>query len=272
MFGTIKHLVLGSALLASAGWAQAYSFTTVPQNSWSSIKLTESSSVGALSMWWYPISGNINALQGATLTRTPYGFAPSAVDLVLSAPINAMTLDVDAPGPFALAGSQLTVTELNLGGGLSVAVGGKYTEVTNLTIDLVNKQVRGDIHSGNMYQPGVTVWTIDSVQGPSSLKALQCDFTCNFAATYLDHGYLQNRYLDNLTLSGLQMTPQAMDLIMPSVSSSQWASMYQDYKYSPDWDNQITFSAMAVPEAGTGLMMMLGLGALAFARRSRQAH
>ncbi|MGC4060634.1 MAG: hypothetical protein QM749_07205 [Aquabacterium sp.] len=267
MFSTIKHLVLGSALLASAAGAQAYTLTTTPPNSWASVKLTESSNLGKLSMHWYPITGNVAGLPGATLTKTGYGFAPSAIDLVLSAPITALTVDINATNPFELGGSQLTATQFSLGGGLSLAVGNTYTELTNLTIDLVNKQVRADVSSGNVHLPGMTVWTIDSIGGPSSLKALQCDLTCNFAATYLDNGYLQNRYLDNLTLSGLRMTQEATDLLMPVINTSTFGSMYQDYKYGASWDNQITFSAMAVPEAGTSLMMMLGLGALAFVRR-----
>jgi hypothetical protein len=272
MFSTIKRLVFGSALLAAATWAQAFTLTTTPLNSWASVKLTESSNLGELSMHWYPITGQVDSLPGATLTKTGYGFAPTAIDLVLSAPIRSISLDISASSPFNLEGSQLTATQLSLGGGLSVAVGKTYSEINNLTIDLVNKQVRADVFSGNLYMPNMTIWTIDSVGGPTSLKALQCDLSCGFSDVYLNNGYLQNRYLDNLTLSGLRMTKEATDLLMPIVNTSQFGSMYQDYKYGPDWDNQITFSAMAVPEAGTGLMMMMGLGALAFVRRPGRTH
>lgn len=270
MFSTskLKRLFLGAAWFAAAGWAQAYTFTVVPQSNWANINFSESSNVGALSVGWYPISAKVEALPGATVTRTSYGYAPSAVDVLLSAPISGVTLDVNPS-------SQLKATQLTLSGGLSLTIGSDHSEISNLSIDLVNKQVRGDIRAGDVVQKGISVWSIDNVQGPDAIPALACDFTCDIGALYLTDGYLQNRYLNQLTLTGLRMTKQATELILPGLSASPWAAMYSDYLKAADWDNHITFSTLTVvPEAGTSLMMLVGLGGLgvvgAAKKRARQ--
>jgi hypothetical protein len=276
MPNTIQRLVRlasGSTLLAAAGWAQAFTLTTTPPNSWANINFSESSNVGGLALTWRPFSGEVEGLQGASVTKTFYGYAPTGVDVVLSAPISAIAFNIDSPSEFSYEGSQLNATDLYMRGGLSLTVGNNRADITNLDIDLVSKQIRADVRVGNVVQSAMTVWSIDNVQGPSSINALDCDFTCDFASAYLHNDYLQKRYLDNLTLTGLRMTQQASDVLTQGLGLTAWAPMFSEYQMAPDWDNHITFNALAVPEADTGGMMALGLAGLlawtSMGRRSR---
>jgi hypothetical protein len=178
-----------------------------------------------------------------------------------------------------------------LGTRISGTLTGGTATVTNLTFDLANKRVVADLSGTkaavgttaavNFSLPGTTLWTIDSITGPTTIPvaSLSSPSVVNdlVAAGFTFDGLSNGKYNFSAVnvISGLKVTTEGFAFFKNSLgllSTGQNAlnAVNTDVQGWGSVNSKLSFSISAVPEPSTYLLSLIGVGMLVGTKLARR--